>query len=74
VGYPIGQFEPYIPLVVDVQTTEPKDGTSRTGLMVGVGARYRITDSIQAGFQVTAEAARSNSTSVVGGGNLRVLW
>jgi Autotransporter beta-domain len=73
-GYPIGRFEPYIPLVVEVQTTDPKDGTSRTGLMVGGGGRYRFSDAIQAGFQVTTEAVRSHTTNVVGGANLKVVW
>ncbi|MFI4987173.1 MAG: autotransporter outer membrane beta-barrel domain-containing protein, partial [Alphaproteobacteria bacterium] len=39
-AYPMGNWEPYVPLTVEYQTTNTRDGTSRTGVTVGAGVRY----------------------------------
>src|SRR5208282_1700513 len=41
-AYPIDNFEPYIPLTVEYETTNPRDGTGRGVVIIGAGARYRF--------------------------------
>ncbi len=73
-AYPIDNFEPYIPLTVEYETTNPKDGTGRGVVIVGAGARYRFTDTIKGGIEVTSDEARSHSTNIVGAANLRISF
>jgi hypothetical protein len=73
-AYPIDKFEPYVPLTVEYETTNPKDGTGRGVVIVGAGLRYRFTDAIKGGISVTSDELRSNSTNIVGAANLRISF
>ncbi|MFI5022077.1 MAG: autotransporter outer membrane beta-barrel domain-containing protein [Alphaproteobacteria bacterium] len=73
-AYPIDNFEPYIPLTVEYETTNPRDGTGRGVVIVGAGARYRFTDAIKGGIEVTSDELRSHSTNIVGAVNLRISF
>jgi hypothetical protein len=72
VDYPIGSFDPFIPVSVSYETTPTRDGTGRAGLTFGAGTRYDIADTVHASFQVTTEQLRSHSQNVVGEASLRV--
>ncbi len=73
-AYPLGDFEPYVPLSLAYETTRPLDGAGRLGVTIGIGTRYRINDAVKAGFLVTTEEARSHSTNVVAGASLRIAF
>lgn len=73
-AYPIGRFEPYIPLTFQYETTQTRDGTGRAGVLIGAGARYQIQDTIKAGFQVLTEQLRTHSQNVTGSANLRFTF
>ncbi len=73
-AYPIDNFEPYIPLTVEYETTNPRDGTGRGVVIIGAGVRYRFTDAIKGGIVVTSDEARSHSTNIVGAANLRISF
>jgi len=73
-AYPIGKFEPYIPLTFQYETTQTRDGTGNVGVLIGLGARYQIQDTIKAGFQVITEELRTHSQNVTGSANLRVTF
>jgi hypothetical protein len=60
ISYPIGNFEPYLPLTYEYQTTTVTDGTSRSDLLVGLGLRYTLTDGIKLGLLGTSEQFRSH--------------
>jgi len=59
---------------VQYETTQPRDGTGRGGVTVGLGGRYQIDDSVKGGFVVTTEQARSHSQNVVAEANLRIVF
>ncbi|HYB55392.1 MAG TPA: autotransporter outer membrane beta-barrel domain-containing protein, partial [Alphaproteobacteria bacterium] len=40
-AYPIGKFEPYLPVTFEYETTQTHDGTGRVAVVTGLGARYR---------------------------------
>lgn len=73
-AYPMGNFEPYIPLTLAYETTDPHDGTGRFGVTVGAGFRYQLTDQVKAGFVATTEEGRTHSTDVVAAANLRIVF
>jgi hypothetical protein len=73
-AYPMGDFEPYLPLTVEYETTQPRDGVGRTGLRLGLGSRYRVSDALKADFLLTGELARSNSADVTASFNLRLAF
>ena len=73
-AYPIDKFEPYVPLTVEYETTNPRDGTGRGVVIVGAGLRYRFTDAVKGGISVTSDELRSNSTNIVGAANLRISF
>ena len=73
-AYPMGSFEPYVPLTVEYETTQTHDGTGRGVVVVGAGARYRFSDTIKGGIELTSDEARSHSTNVVGAANLRISF
>lgn len=73
-AYPMGNFEPYVPLTVEYETTQTHDGTGRGVVVIGAGARYRFTDSVKGGIEVTSDEARTHSTNVVGAANLRISF
>jgi hypothetical protein len=68
--YPMGRFDPYIPLGFNYQTTQSHDGTGRAGVTVGLGVRYTFGDGVQASFQITTEQGRLNSQNITGIANL----
>jgi len=74
IAYPLGDFEPYVPLSLAYETSRPRDGTGRVGVTPGIGTRYRINDSVKAGFLVTTEEARAHSTNLVAGASLRIAF
>jgi hypothetical protein len=70
-GYPIDQFEPYVPLIFEYQTTKPQDQTSRAALVVGIGLRYQWSDQLKGGLLVTATEYETNWRDIKVEGNLR---
>ncbi|HYM04217.1 MAG TPA: autotransporter domain-containing protein [Stellaceae bacterium] len=74
VAYPMGRFEPYLPITVEYETTETRDGTGRSGVVLGAGARYQIQDTIKAGFLLTAEEFRIHSQNYSASANVRVQF
>jgi uncharacterized protein with beta-barrel porin domain len=69
-GYPTGDFEPYLPLTFEYQTTKPQDQTSRAALRVGIGVRYRWTDQLKGGLLFTATEFQENWRDLKIEGNL----
>ena len=43
-------------------------------VVIGAGTRYRFTDAIKGGIEVTSDEARSHSTNIVGAANLRISF
>jgi hypothetical protein len=73
-AYPMGNWEPYVPVRLEINTTKNKDQSGQFGITFGVGARYKIDDSVKAGIVVTTEQARSHSQDVIAEANLRVIF
>jgi hypothetical protein len=72
-AYPIGDFEPYIPVAVICETNDPHDGTGNVAVTGGAGVRYQLSDRIKAGVQLIGEV-RSHYDSWGGGVNVRVAF
>ncbi|MFI4987627.1 MAG: autotransporter outer membrane beta-barrel domain-containing protein [Alphaproteobacteria bacterium] len=70
-AYSIGDFQPYVPLTLEYQTTRTQDGTNRFAVVLGAGLRYQLSDTLKAGFALTTEEAHSHETNVTGLFNLR---
>jgi outer membrane autotransporter protein len=70
-GYVIDQYEAYVPLTYYYETTTPRDMTSRSALILGVGLRYQASDVLKAGIQATATEIKSHTQDVRIEGNLR---
>jgi outer membrane autotransporter protein len=70
-GYPTGDFEPYLPLTFEYQTTKPQDQTGRAALRVGIGVRYQWTDQLKGGLLFTATEFQENWRDLKIEGNLR---
>ncbi len=65
------QLEAYVPLTFMLETTLPRDGTSRAALEVGLGLRYQATDNVKAGLLATTTEIKSHTQDVRVGANLR---
>ncbi len=74
VAYPIGNFEPYLPVAYSYETTRPVDAVGRNTLTWGVGFRYRISDSLNAGIQATDDEFRSHSRDETFSASLRLSF
>ncbi len=70
-AYPLGAWEPYIPLRFEYETTTPLDGTSRAALVVGAGLRYRWSDTLTGGLLFEATELKTHTTDLVVSGHLR---
>jgi hypothetical protein len=70
-SYPIGNFEPYLPIAYEYQTTQVTDGTSHADLLVGIGLRYRIGDVLKIGLLGTTEEVRRHQSDQTIAANLR---
>jgi hypothetical protein len=70
-GYPVGAFEPYVPLTFEYQTTQPQDQTGRAALQVGIGLRYQLSDQLKAGLLFTATEFEENWRDLKIEGHLR---
>ena len=71
VAYPIGNFEPYLPIAYTYETTRPVDAVGHNTLTLGVGLRYRMSDSLNAGLQATDDEFRSHSRDETFSASLR---
>ena len=65
------QLEAYVPLTLRVETTTPRDLTSRVSLEVGAGLRYQVADNIKAGLMATTTEIKTHTRDIRVGGNLR---
>ena len=70
-AYPVGAFEPYLPLKVEYETTTPNDGTSRAALIVGAGLRYRWSDSLTGGLLFETTELKTHTRDMLVSGHLR---
>jgi outer membrane autotransporter protein len=70
-SYPIGNFEPYLPLTYEYETTTPRDGTSRNDIVVGLGLRYTLGDALKLGLVATTTQLRSHYQEDTIAANLR---
>lgn len=70
-GYQFEQFEAYVPLTFEYETTRPQDGTSRAALVVGAGLRYQWGDQLKAGFLATTSQLKTHWQDVKLEANLR---
>jgi len=70
-AYPLGAFEPYVPLTFEYETTNPADGTSRAALIVGAGMRYRWSDSLTGGLLFESTEFKTHTRDYLVGANLR---
>jgi outer membrane autotransporter protein len=73
-SYPFGNFEPYVPVTLEHETTRVVDGTSRTDVVIGVGLRYSLGDAVKLGLLGTSEEVRRNQTDKTIGANIRVSF
>jgi outer membrane autotransporter protein len=71
ISYPLGNFEPYLPLTYEFQTTAPTDGVGRNAVILGAGLRYRYGDRLTIGILATTEQVRSHQQDDTIGANLR---
>lgn len=71
VAYPIGKFEPYLPLAYSYETTHPVDAVGRDTVTLGIGVRYDVADSLRVGLQATDDELRTHSRDDVIAANLR---
>jgi hypothetical protein len=70
-AYPVGAFEPYLPLRVEYETTTPNDGTSRAALVVGAGLRYRWSDTLTGGLLFETTELKTHTRDMLISGHLR---
>jgi hypothetical protein len=70
-AYKFDQFEPYVPLSFEYQTTRPEDTTGRLALIVGAGLRYQWSDTLRAGILGTATEFQTHYRELKIEGNLR---
>jgi len=70
-AYPMGAFEPYVPITFEYETTSPNDGTSRAALIVGGGLRYRWSDTLTAGVLAETTEVKTHTRDVMIGANVR---
>lgn len=70
-AYPVGNFEPYLPIAYTYETTRPVDAVGRNTITLGVGLRYRMSDSLNAALQATDDEFRSHSRDETFSANLR---
>jgi Autotransporter beta-domain len=70
-AYKFDQFEPYVPLSFEYQTTRPEDTTGRFALIVGAGLRYQWSDTLRAGILGTATEFQTHYRELKIEGNLR---
>jgi hypothetical protein len=70
-AYDIGNFEPYVPLTFEYQTTTPVDETSRAALVVGGGLRYRWSDALAGGLLVETTQIKTHTRDVLLSAHLR---
>ena len=70
-AYPVGAWEPYVPLRFEYETTTPLDGTSRAALVVGAGLRYRWSDTLTGGLLFESTELKTHTRDMVISGHLR---
>ena len=70
-AYPLGAWEPYVPLRFEYETTTPLDGTSRAALVVGAGLRYRWSDMLTGGLLFESTELKTHMRDLVVSGHLR---
>lgn len=70
-AYPLGAFEPYVPLTFEYETTNPNDGTSRTALVVGAGLRYRWSETLTGGLHAETTEVKTHTRDIRVGANVR---
>ena len=70
-AYPVGAFEPYVPLTFEYETTNPNDGTSRTALVVGAGLRYRWSETLTGGLLAETTEVKTHARDIRVGANVR---
>ena len=70
-AFPLGAFEPYIPLRFEYETTTPNDGSSRAALVVGAGLRYRWSDALTSGLLFESTELKTHIRDMMVSGNLR---
>ena len=70
-AYPVGAWEPYVPLRFEYETTAPLDGTSRAALVVGAGLRYRWSDMLTGGLLFESTELKTHTRDMVISGHLR---
>jgi hypothetical protein len=73
-SYPIGDWEAYLPLTLQYETTTPTDDTGRFSLLLGAGLRYRWGDAVKAGISFTSIEFKSHMQDYRIGANLRVMF
>lgn len=73
-GYRTGRFEFYLPLTLEYETTKPRDGSSRTALVVGIGLRYQWTKAIKLGLVAKTTQIKTHTRDVIISGNFRVSF
>ena len=71
VSYHLGNFEPYLPLTFEYETTKPNDGTSRAAVVVGGGLRYRWNDTLAGELLCETTEIRTHSRDVLISAHLR---
>ena len=71
VAYRYDQFEPYVPLTFEYQTTRPEDTTGRFALIVGAGMRYQWSDQMRGGILFTASEFQTHWRELKIEANLR---
>jgi uncharacterized protein with beta-barrel porin domain len=70
-AFPLGAFEPYVPLRFEYETTTPNDGSSRAALVVGAGLRYRWSDALTSGLLFESTELKTHTRDMMVSGNLR---
>ena len=70
-SWPIGNFEPYLPLTYEYETTSPRDGTGRNALVIGLGLRYTLGDALKLGIVATTTQLKSHYQEDTLAANLR---
>lgn len=83
VGYDLGKVQPYITTTYVYDTTREKvraaagqaqPANDRSGVDVGGGVRFALSDRVTGGVQGTTHLGRSNFDSVSVNGNLRIKF
>ena len=70
-AYPVGAWEPYIPLRFEYETTTPNDGSSRAALVVGAGLRYRWSDTLTGGLLFESTEFKTHVSDMLVSAHLR---